>query len=114
MAGFTSVDNVHATQLAVITLLQCQAGKIGITAGAARDTSLFGVYIVLNGTAVNVLIGGLLDTNGAAANLSITGVTTQDYFWMPPAPILNENGAFTFQASVAAKVWVFTKAYIGP
>ncbi len=114
MAGFTSIDNVHGTLLQGTTLLNCAKGVIGGAAGAARDTSLFGVYIQFSAGPPVLTIGGLLDNTGAPQNMVITGNTTSDYFWMPPAPILNENAALTFTPSVAGKIWVFTRAYVGP
>ena len=115
MAGFTSVDNCTGVLLQGTVLLNCQAGVIGATAGAAWDTSLFGVYIQFNGGGAPTLtIGGLVDNTGAAQNLLISGSTTLDYFWMPPAPIVNTKAPFTFTPSVAGKIWVFTRAYVGP
>jgi hypothetical protein len=94
--------------------LQCNAGVIGATVGQANDTILMGVYIVANATAATLTVGGLVDSNGAAATLLVSGLTTQDYFWMPPAPILNSFAAFTFTPSIAGKIFVETRAYIGP
>lgn len=95
--------------------MNCQAGVVGAAAaGQAFDSVLHGVYIQLNGVAVTLSVGGFLDSNGAAQPLLISGLTTQDYFWTPPNPLLNRGGALTFTPSVAAKVWVLTRAYIGP
>lgn len=114
MAGFTSVDPCYGTLLQGTSALNCSSGIIGGSAGQAWDTELFGVYIVLNATAATCTIAGLYDSSGAAQNLLISGGTTVDYFWMPPSPIVNSKAAFTFTPSIAAKVWVFTRAYNGP
>ncbi len=115
MAGYTSTDPCHAVRLSVTSAVQCRAGVVGASvAGAPYDSLLYGVYIQLNATAANVTIAGMQDQAGAAQNLLITGLTTQDYFWMPPAPILNNFGAFVFTASIANLVWIFTRAYVGP
>ncbi|MGO9935143.1 MAG: hypothetical protein ACLPV8_25475 [Steroidobacteraceae bacterium] len=114
MAGYTSVDPCHGTRLSVATAVQCKAGVLGGVAGIPYDTVLFGVYLQLNATAVSVTIAGLNDQAGVAQNLLISGETTTDYFWMPPAPILNSFAAFVFTASIANLVWIFTRPYYGP
>ena len=114
MAGYTSSDPCHGTLLQGTSLLNCKAGIIGATAGLAYDTVLYGIYILLNATAVTMTIGGLSDNTGAAQNMLVTGFTNQDYIWFPPAPILNNFAAFTFTPSAAGKVWIFTRAYQGP
>jgi hypothetical protein len=114
LAGYTSTDPIHGTLLVGTSALQCAAGVIGGGAGAAYDTVLFGVYIPLSATAATVTIAGMSNSSGAAANLLITGETTVDYFWMPPAPILNSFAAFVFTPSATNSIWVFTRAYVGP
>lgn len=115
MAGYTSTDPSHAVLLQGTALLNCKAGIIGANAGQAYDSLLYGVYIQFTAvTAATLTIGGLLDSNGSAANLLVSGSTTVDYFWMPPAPILNSQGAFTFTPNTAAKIWVFLRPYYGP
>jgi hypothetical protein len=93
---------------------QCRAGIIGVNAGQAYDTLLYGVYIQFAAGPPTLTVGGLSDNTGAAASLLVSGSTSLDYFWMPPAPILNRFAAFTFTPSVSAKIWVFTRAYVGP
>jgi hypothetical protein len=115
MAGYTSTDPTHGTRLSVATAVQCKAGVVGASsAGVAFDTLLYGVYVELNATAASVTIGGMNDQAGVAQNLLITGEVATDYFWMPPAPILNSFGPFVFQASLANLVWIFTRPYVGP
>ncbi len=114
MAGFTSIDNVQGTLLQGTVLLNCKAGVIGASAGVAQDTSLFGVYIQFAAGPPTLTIGGQFDNTGTAQTMIVTGSTTADYFWMPPAPILNWLAPWTFTPSVAGKIWVFLKAYIGP
>ena len=114
MAGYTSSDPCKGVLLQGTSLLNCAAGVIGGGAGAAYDTVLLGVYIQFNATAATLTIGGMTDNTGAAQNMLISGSTTADYSWFPPAPILNYAAAFTFTPSIAAKIWVFTRAYIGP
>jgi hypothetical protein len=115
MAGYTSTDPSHLTCLAGTTAIQCVAGIVGgTTAGKPYDTVLFGVYIQENATAAVLTIGGLLDSSGNAQNLSISGETGTDYFWMPPAPILNSAGAFVFTPSITHLIWVCTRPYYGP
>jgi hypothetical protein len=114
VAGYTSIDPCHGVRLSVATLTQCKAGILGSNAGAAWDSLLFGVYLEANATAVTLSIAGMADQAGAAQTLLISGETTADYFWMPPAPILNTFAAFTFQASIANLVWIFTRPYYGP
>jgi hypothetical protein len=72
------------------------------------------VYIQFNATAASLTITGMKDQAGTAQSLLVTGSTTADYFWMPPAPILNSFAAFTFTASIANLIWVFARAYEGP
>ena len=116
MPGFSSADWSTFRLLQGTTLLNCVAGVILATnnAGNVMDTLLLGVYIEANATAATLTIGGFRDTAGAAATMLISGSTTVDYFWMPPAPILNEFAAFTFTPSVAGKIFVATRAYTGP
>lgn len=116
MPGFTSNDFTHATRLLGTAALNCKAGVINIGAGAVRDTLLCGVIIQLNAAAVTLTITGLGDSANppAAASMLLTGQITSDYIWVPSFPLLNEFAAFTFQPSVASKVWVFTRAYTGP
>lgn len=118
MAGFTSVDPCKGTLLQGTVSLNCIAGVInaatGGLAGAAYDTLLFGVYIQFAAGPPNLTVAGMADNTGAAQNLLISGSTTVDYFWMPPSPVLNSFAGFVFTPSVAAKIWVFTRAYIGP
>lgn len=115
MAGYTSTDPVQPVLLQGTSLINCAAGVVGSAgAGVAFDSVLHGIYIVLNATAATVTVGGFLDSNGAAQSLLISGQTTTDYFWTPPNPLLNRGGALNFTPSIAAKVWVLTRAYIGP
>lgn len=115
MSGYTSIDPCKGTRLSLATAVQCYAGNInGTTAGRAYDTLLYGVYIQANATACTLSIAGMADQAGAAQTLLMTGQTTQDFFWLPPAPILNSFGPFVFTASIANLAWVFTRAYIGP
>jgi hypothetical protein len=116
MSGYTSVDAVQPVLLQGTALVNCQAGVVGAAAaGQAFDSVLHGVYILLNAvTAASVSIGGFQDNTGAAQPLVITGQIGADYFWTPPNPLLNRAGPMTFTPSVAAKVWVLTRAYIGP
>jgi hypothetical protein len=114
VAGFTSVDPCTGVLLQGAAALQCNAGIIGAVAGQPYDTELYGVYIQFAAGPPNLLIAGMLDSNGAPANLLVSGSATLDYFWMPPAPILNNKGPFVFTPSVAGKIWVFTRAYLGP
>lgn len=114
MSGYTSVDPCTGTLLQGVAALQCAAGIIGGAAGAAYDTLLYGVYIQFAAGPPTLTIAGMQDNAGAPQNLLISGSVTLDYFWMPPAPILNNKGAFVFTPSVAGKIWVFTRAYVGP
>ncbi len=115
MAGYSSPDYSSLRLLSVTTAVNCAAGILGAaTVGKARDTFLLGVYVEFNATAPVLTIAGLVDQAGAPGSLVITGNTTIDYFWMPPVPILNEFGAFTFTASVASKIWVALRACTGP
>lgn len=114
MAGFTSTDPMNSTSLAGTSLLNCKGGIIGATAGVSFDTLLFGVYIQFAATPAVLTIGGMSDSSGAATNMIVTGQATVDYFWVPPAPILNRFGAFTFTPSAAHLIWVFTRNYYGP
>jgi hypothetical protein len=115
MSGYSSPDYSSLRLLASTAATNCAAGILGAaTAGKARDTFLLGVYIQFAAGPPVLTIGGLLDSAGNAANLVVSGSTTVDYFWMPPVPILNEFGAFTFTASVAAKIWVALRACTGP
>ena len=114
MAGYTSVDPCTPTLLQGVAALQCNAGIIGGAAGQAYDTVLYGVYIQFAAGPPVLTIGGLFDNTGVAQPMTISGNTTADYFWMPPAPIINNKAAFVFTPSVAGKIWVFTRAYVGP
>ena len=95
-------------------LAVCSGDYRYCAAGAAYDTLLYGAYIQFNATAAVLTITGMKDNTGAAANMTVSGSATLDYFWMPPVPILNSFAAFTFIPSVAGKIWVFTRAYNGP
>jgi len=114
MSGYSSSDPGHGVLLVTTSAVQCKAGVLGSTAGAANDTALFGIYIEKNATPVTVTVSGMLNTSGSAANMTITGSSTVDYFWMPPQPILNNAGAFVFTASIASLAWVATRPYYGP
>lgn len=106
-------DYAHATLLQGTAALNCKGGIIGGAAGAAKDTEIVGVYIKANATAVTLTITGLEDSTGAQQPFILTGSTTVDTWVSFPAPLLNELAAFTFQPSVAALVWVFTRAFQG-
>ena len=93
---------------------QCNAGILGTTVGQAYDSLLFGVYIQFAAGPPVLTIGGLEDINDTAQSLTVSGSTTLDYFWMPPAPILNSFAAYTFTPTVSGKIWVFMRAYNGP
>jgi hypothetical protein len=114
MAGESSIPPCQGTLLQGTSLLNCAAGIIGANAGAAYDSLLYGIYIQANATAVTCTIGGMKDSNGAAQSMLVSGSTSADYFWMPPAPILNALAPFTFTPSIAGKIWVFTRSYNGP
>lgn len=117
MPGFVSVDPARGQQLAGIGVIQCVKGILtaAAIAGAKCDTLLMGVYIPLTAVAgATLTITGMLDNTGAAQPLLISGQVSTDTVWTPPEPILNYDGPFTFQASVAAKIWVFLRAYMGP
>lgn len=115
MPGFTSADYVHATLLQGVAALNCSKGIIGGVAGAAKDTEFFGCYIDLNaGAGATLTITGLFDSAGAAAPMVLNGQVATDGMIAFPWPILNELAAFTFTPSVAGKIWVFTRAYVGP
>lgn len=114
MSGYASADAVQPVLLQGTTVVNCAAGVVGTAAaGQAFDSVLHGVYIVGNATPASVSIAGFQDNTGAAQPLLITGLAT-DYFWTPPNPLLNRAGALSFTPSIAAKVWVLTRAYIGP
>lgn len=115
MAGYTSTDPCKGVLLQGTTAIQCAAGVVGTTAaGAPYDSLLYGVYIQFAAGPPVLTIAGMADNTGAAQSLIVSGSTSVDYFWMPPAPILNAFAAFVFTPSVAGKIWVFTRAYIGP
>lgn len=115
MPGFTSADYVHATLLQGVAALNCKAGVIGGAAGVAKDTLLFGVYIDLNAvTGATLTITGLTDSANAQQPWVLNGQVSTDGLIAFPWPILNEFAAFTFTPSVAGKIWVFTRAYVGP
>src|SRR5271169_3731092 len=114
MAGYSSIEPITGTRLAVATAVQCANGILGSTVGTAYDTVLFGIYIPANGTAGAVTIGGMYDSAGNPQNLPITGQVSSDYFWLPPSPMLNFKAPFVFTASIANLIWVFTRPYIGP
>jgi len=117
MAGYVSLEYVHATRLAPITAVTFAAGLPVVANGPivpkARDTLLHRVFIPLNATAITVTITGLNDSGGAAASLILSGQTTVDTMVIFDAPLLNEFAAFTFTASVANLAWVFTRDYTG-
>lgn len=115
MPGKVGLDPSTGRRLALATVVQCAAGVLGATVGAAYDTELCGVYIPATaGAGATLTIGGFKDSAGAAASLLITGQIATDTVWVPSEPVLNVDGAFTFTASVVQVVWVFLRAYIGP
>lgn len=114
MAGYASTDAVQPVLLQGTTQVNCAAGVVGAAAaGQAFDSVLHGVYIVGNATPASVTISGFQDNTGTPQSLVITGLAT-DYFWTPPNPLLNRAGAMSFTPSIAGKVWVLARAYVGP
>lgn len=114
MPGFVLPDYAHATLLQGTAALPCKAGVIG-TAGAARDTLFLGYFIDLTATTATTLtVTGLADSAGAQQPWVLNGQITLDVPFFFAYPILNEFAPFTFQPSTAGKVWLFTRAYVGP
>lgn len=113
MPGFVLPDYCHSTLLQGTAALNCNAGIIGGSAGVARDTLFLGYYIDLGAGPATLTVTGLRDSSNAAQPWVITGQVAIDQYLFFVYPILNEFAAFTFQPSVAAKVWVFTRAYTG-
>lgn len=115
MPGSVLPDYAHATLLQGTAALQCKAGVIGGAAGVARDTLFLGYYIDLTATTATTLtVTGFADSSSAQQPFVINGQITLDQPFFFAYPLLNELAAFTFQPSTAAKVWVFTRAYVGP
>lgn len=77
-----------------------------IGAGAADDTFLMGILILLNAAAATATIAGFQDHAGAAANIVLTGSTSVDTYYNFKAS-RNIKGALTVTGSVASKVIVF-------
>lgn len=115
MPGFHGLETVRGTVLQTVGAINCVKGIVGgSAAGAIKDTLLFGVHIGLNAAAVTLTVAGLSDDTGAARNWVLSGQTTVDsWFWLPE-PTLNEFAALTFTPSVAGKVTIFAKPYLGP
>ena len=105
MAGYTNNQPGTPVLLAGTSAVAFVKGAIG-AGGVANDTILNGIKIAANGTAVTATISGFRDSTGAAANIVLTGGTTQDTF--TPLGWINTAGALTVTASVANKVVVET------
>jgi hypothetical protein len=114
VAGYTSTEPTQGVVLSGTSALQCAAGVIGSNAGQAYDSVLYGVYVKANTPAAALTVGGLKNSAGSAQNLLITGLTTTDFWWMPPVPILNMFAAFTFTPSISNVISVYLRAYVGP
>ena len=113
MPGFASLDSVHGALLAGTAAITCKAGVFG-TAGAVRDTELFGVIILKNAGPATLTITGLTDNTGTAQNVVLSGGTAADTPYIFPWPLLNAGAAFSLQPSVTLTCLVFVRAYIGP
>lgn len=115
MPGYVGLDSAHGTLLHSTGAVNCVSGILGGgTAGVARDTLLMGIYIILGAGPATLTIAGLKGEDGTARNWVLSGQVTIDS-WIPfSVPLLNEASAFTFTASVADKVVVWTRTYTGP
>jgi hypothetical protein len=113
--GFSSFDVAHGTLIHSTSAVNCVKGVIGGTiAGAANDTLLLGVYIPLHAaTASTMTITGLAGEDGTQRSWLLSGQTAVDSWYLFDYPILNDAAAFTFTASVADSIVVFTRAYTG-
>ena len=115
MPGYSSLDYAHGTVLHATSAIKCVSGVLGgATNGVPRDTLLYGIYIQLGAGPVTCTIAGLADEGGLARNWVLSGQVTIDSWYAFNDPVLNEFAAFTFTASVADKVTVFTRAFTGP
>lgn len=107
-------DYLHATLLQGTAALNCKGGVIGGLAGGVKDTELVGIYIGLNAvTAATLTVTGMTDSAAAQQPWVFNGQIATDTLIALPYPILNEFAAFTFQPSVAGKIWVLTRAFQG-
>lgn len=113
MAGFVGLEFAHGTVLHGTGAVAWAKGLPG-AGGVARDTLLQGVYIKLGAGPATLTITGMGDEAGVARNWVLSGVVATDTWYPFTHPILNEFAAFTFTASVADVVTVFTKAFAGP
>jgi hypothetical protein len=113
--GFNSPEYAHAILLQAAVTFGKGVPQSGLNVGVARDTELLGYLIQLTAvTATTVSIAGFQDSTGAAATMLLSGqIATDVEFWFPN-PILNEGGALVATPSAAGKVWLFTRAYVGP
>lgn len=103
------VGQCRPTQLSGTGAIECAAGVLG-TAGVANDTLLCGVLILQDAGPATLTITGLGDDADTAQNLVLTGSTTVDVMHdFGGKALRNWKEKFTFTASVADKVWVFTK-----
>lgn len=72
----------------------------------AGDTMLLSVTILKNAGPATATIAGLQDQTGAAQNIVLTGLTTQDVVYAFPNAMINEKGILQVTPSVTLTVIV--------
>lgn len=75
------------------------------TLGQANDTFVVGILILKNAGPATVTVTGLNNDTGAAANIVLTGLTTQDLY--QPIGCVNASGGFQVTPTVANTIVVF-------
>lgn len=104
-SGIPSMAHVRAITPAIPVVIE-QTSALVIGGGAANDSYLLSIIILLNGTAVTATVAGFEDEDGDAKSIVFTGSTTADVAINLGAGLINTKGALTVTASVADKVIV--------
>lgn len=86
--------------LHVTTAVPVNNGVIGNTGGAANDTRLVSVLLLLNAGPAKLTIAGFRGEDGVARSIQLTGSATADTYYTFPG-LKNSAGAMTLTASVA-------------
>lgn len=95
---------LHST--AAINVTAGYMGGAGAQGGAAGDTLLMGVVILLNAAPATLTIAGFRGEDGTARNIVLTGSATVDTVYNFGAGLRNTGAAMKLTASVADAVLV--------
>ena len=115
IAGETNEDSAANAYLKTytptnVTVVE-QTSALTIGAGAAGDTHLLGLLLILNAGPATVAVTGWEDEDGDAKTITFTGSTTADvYIDWAGLGLINSKAAYTVTATVADTVLVLWRA----